>query len=208
MFAANIVDGTVDSFNYLVMPEQHPGIQQYLVHQLGQFSNSLNDIGRGFIEKTREIYETVNSSSAIRMAKAAIRMAKGVLHPNTILPFNTLNDLRSAQPIMQRYLMAQPYIRELYHQQRCDGFSDTYVDVEPGKVGEAHYDYRRVMNGIVTEQVTEDGEDTWSYVTYVDTLKEGDRELVIEEQAAILHNWEIAKMFHKAGQDPTDLFGK
>ena len=50
--------------------------------------------------------------------------------------------------------MAQPDIRSLYHKGHCDGYSDTYVDMEPGLVGEQHYDYRRVMDGVVEETET------------------------------------------------------
>lgn len=197
----------VESFNYLITPEQNPINSQYLHNQFQQMSDTLTGIGKKFIEASKQIYETVNNSDTIRMAKAAIRMAKGMFHPNTIISLETLDDLRAAQPVMQRWLMAEPTIRNIYHEQKCDGYSHNYVDVHPNDIGDNHYDYRRVMDGIIVEQTDEQGESTWSAKTYADDLFEEDRDLTIDEKANILQSWEIMRMFIKAGEDPTNIYG-
>jgi hypothetical protein len=190
------------AFNYMLYPEQHINTRQFVQQQLSGFNNSLTDVGRSFIETSRSIYDQFNNSNAIRMAKAVVRMAKGIFHPNTIYELNDLEVMRSCQPIMQRYMMAEPTIRKLYHQQRCDGYSDTYYDVQPKVVGVDHYDYRRVTDGMVN-----DDDDGWTCVNHYEDLRPDDKDLSIEEKVDILKSWELAEMFIKAGEDPTNVFG-
>lgn len=198
--------GNIATFDYLLYPEQNFMNQTYLENQLNNFSNQISDFGRKFLEETKTIYNKINDSSVIRAAKAAIRSVKGIFHPNSIVALVTLDEIRSAQSAMQRYIMAEPTIRETFHLQRCNGFSDTYVDNYPGQVGEQHYDYRRVMDGIVRDVETEEGYD-WVATRYFEELVEGDRELTLNEQVSIMTSWDIAKAFLQAGEDPTDMFG-
>jgi len=106
--------------------------------------------------------------------------------------------------MMQRFIMANPMVRQLYHDQRCDGYSGTYIDVQPDATKEDHYDYKRVMNGIVQQ----DGDGTMFYTQYMDQLHHGDKELALAEQVSILDTWEIAEMFIKAGNDPTSVWNE
>ena len=194
------------SFDLFMYPDQNFANQQYISNQLSAFSQSLTDVGRKFLETSREIYEKINDAVAVRAAKAALRMAKGLFHPNAIVPLESLDELRSAQPVMQRYIMAEPMLRAMYHQQRIDGYSDTYVDVHPNAVGEDHFDYRRVMTGFVKEEVR-DGEEVWVARQYLDEIHQDDRELDIHERHLVISAWDLAKKFLEAKQDPTNIFG-
>ncbi len=92
----------------------------------------------------------------------------------------------------------------MYHEQRCDGYSESYVDRFPGQVGENHYDYRRVMHGMVQD----DQEHDWKSTFYLDELFEGDRELNFDEQVDILNTWDVVRSYLSKGQDdPTSQFG-
>ena len=207
MFVNVIESSSLDSFNHLLFPEQSPANQHYIMQQLGRVSETISDVGKKFVEASRAIYEKVNDANAIRMAKAALRMAKGIFHPNEVIPLETLEDLQAAQPVMQRYIMAEPTLREVYHRQMCDGYSDTYTDLEPGVLGVDHYDYRRVMDGII--QDTEgDEEGDWSVTNYLDELIAEDRELTFDEKTHILSTWDIVRMFVQSGDDPTDIFNR
>jgi DNA-binding transcriptional LysR family regulator len=187
-------------------PDQNYANQQYISNQLSAFSQSLTDVGRKFLETSREIYEKINDAVAVRAAKAALRMSKGLFHPNAIVPLETLDELRSAQPVMQRYIMAEPMLRSLYHQQRIDGYSDTYQDIQPGIIGEDHYDYRRVMTGNIQEEVR-NGEEVWVARQYLDEIHPDDRELDIQERHLVISAWDLAKKFLQTKQDPTNIFG-
>lgn len=205
----NVIEtDSLGSIDWLIYPEQNQNNQRFFYDQVNRFSDSLTNIGKSFMETSKDIYNMINDSSAIRMAKAAIRAAKGIFHPNTVYEINNIDDMRSAQAIMQRYIMAQPDIRKLFNDQRCDGYSDTYVDMEPGRIGENHYDYRRVMTGVIVD--TEDDEegncDSWSK-HFLDELRDGDRDLDHLEKTMIVKTWESIKLMISANQDPTNIFG-
>ncbi len=108
---------------------------------------------------------------------------------------------------MQNYIMANPMIRELYNQQLCDGYSDTYTDIDKNTIGDKHYHYRRVMDAVVQDTTDSEGNYDWVSKNYMEDLLEGDRELEIEEKAKVLSTWEVMNAFIKAGQDPTNPRG-
>jgi len=209
MTTVNVVHaGDVGAFNALLFPDQSPQTSMYIQNQLNSFSQTLTDIGRQFVEASKAIYDKINDSDAVRMARAAMRMAKGMFHPNMIIPLETIEDIRGAQPMMQRFIMAEPTLREQYHRQLVDGYSDTYIDVEPKRIKDDHYDYRRVMDGIIVEEVDEDGNDSWVAHQYFDELRPGDKHLDLVEQSSILRTWEVMLMGLTAGNDPTDIYAK
>lgn len=192
----------------MLFADRNPMTSSYIEQQLTNFSQTLNDIGRRFVESSREIYEKVNDSNAIRMAKAAIRMAKGMFHPNAIVPLETEQDIRAAHPIMQRYIMVDDVIRARYLAQQIDGYSDTYANVDGNAVGRDHYDWRRVNTGIVKETVDENGEESWTASQFYDDDRPGDIPLEFSEKIDILRTQHLARMFIEAGKDVTNPFGR
>jgi predicted transcriptional regulator len=204
----NVINtSSLDSFDYLLFPDQNPNNQYFIQQQLTRFSDTLTDAGKKFLETTKAIYEKINDSNAVRAAKAAVRMAKGIFHPNSIIYLDNLDYIRTAQPVMQRFIMAEPTIRQYYHEQKCDGFADTYVDIHPGQIGDQHYDYRRVMDAIIQDSTDEEGNYEWVSKNYLEDLITGDRELHFEEKIDILKTWDVMKMFISQGEDPTNIFG-
>jgi hypothetical protein len=203
MFANVIHANSPLGFDYLVYPEQSFQTQQYLQQQVSNFSNSLTGVDRAFMEQSQHLYEHINNSAAVRAAKAALRSAKALFHPNTIVQLDTIEELRAAQPVMQRWIMAEPTIREYYHNNGCDGYYGTYVDNDPGKTGWNHYDYRRVMDTVV--QFDED--DNWVARNIFEELLPDDRDLTFDEKVRILNSWDIMRMFMEAGEDVSNPEG-
>lgn len=207
-FVANVIEANSPAvLDYLIYPEQNPMNQSYIYNQVHAVSETLNDIGRKFIESSKEIYTKINDSELIRKAKAAIRSAIGISKINEFSYYDTLNQIREAPPFMQNYIMANPVIRELHNNQMCDGYSDTYDDVFKGTIGDGHYHYRRVMDGVVQETEDEEGKHNWVAKLYFEDLLANDRDLDIEEKSKILGTWDIMNMFIKAGEDPTNPNG-
>jgi hypothetical protein len=206
-----IITGGTEEFNALVYGHKHPQTQMYLEQQAQQanaylttYSATLNDAGRAFFTQAQEMYDRFNGAEAQRVVQAALAKAGGVLQPETIRDLWQISDVQNAPLVMQRFIMANPVVRDLYHQQRIDGYSDTYLDMEPNSKGLDHYDYRRVVTGMVMD----DEEHGWKVVTCFDELKEGDRELQIEEKAAILSVWDLVEARIKDGRDdPTSKSG-
>jgi len=200
----NVIYGGADAFNAVLYQDQHPANMNYFQKEISSFSNTLTDVGKQFFSGVQTLYDQINSSEAMRIAKAALNMAKSITQPNSIRSLFELPEIQNAPLMMQRFIMANPMVRELYHEQRCDGYSGTYIDMQPGKTQEEHYDYRRVMNGIVQQ----DTQGTMFYTQYLDELHHGDKELALTEQVKILDTWEIAEMFIKAGNDPTSVWNE
>jgi hypothetical protein len=193
-----------DEFDALAYGVQHPGALAYAQEKIQIASQMVTESGRMFVDRAREMYERHMGHEAIRRAKAIVRAATHVFDQDVIRPLTTLGEIQNAKLQMQRWIMAEPGTRELYHQGRCDGYSGSYVDVFPGLVRAQHYDYRRVTQGLVMDD--EDG--GWHYTTYLDDVHEGDRELELHEQATIVNVWDIVRSIRERGQDdPTSKFG-
>lgn len=196
----------------MAYPEQHPMNQQFIQQRVYALSQDLGatmtDMGNRFVERAKELYEKAYDSKAIQAARATLRAVKGLFHPNAIVPLESIDELRGAQPAMQRYLMANPETRQMYFDQRIDGYSDSYVNIHGKAIGDDHYDYRRVQQGMVTFNDDKPEEPEWSSVTYCEDLLHGDRELVMEEQLDIQRAWTWQDLYHKMQhQDSTNIFG-
>lgn len=179
--------------------EQHPGTIAFLQQSLQAPTQALTAATQDFMQSAHGLYDKFMGSEAMRTIRAAGRQLGSAWQRNVVRPLHTPGDFQQAPLVMQRYLMAEPHFRELYHRQLCDGYSETYIDRWPRVSGEDHYDYRRVMQGIVQPQ-----EDHWVANQWVETLVPQDRELIAEEQFDILNSWSRMMTFLKTGdEDPT-----
>jgi len=195
--------GDSQDFNALVYGERHPGTIQFLENQVTNFSQSLNEAGKSFFSNARSVFEQFNSETAMRLARAAVRKASSLFQKDEIRDIWDLGELQQAPLRMQRFIMAEPTVRQMYIDQRCDGYADTYVDMQPGAIGTEHYDFRRATNGMVMD----DEENDWVCRQFHDDLVEGDRELDLEEKVDILNTWEAVRALMAAGrEDPTSPF--
>lgn len=197
--------GASDAFDALVYGETHPGTIAFLANQVNNVADTLTDAGRAFMSKTRDLFERFNGTAAMRFAREVVNSVKGAgARPDRIMTLWELPEMQSASLTMQRWIMANPNVRRRYHVQKCDGYSDTYIDVEPGQVGEDHYDWRRVMDG----HFVFDEEGHWKCVQYFEDLKEGDRHLLHEEQVDIQRSWEAMDLvLALCKDDPTSPVG-
>jgi hypothetical protein len=97
-------------------------------------------------------------------------------------------------------------------QNRLDGYS-TLIDQEaiPKQdlvSGEAHYDYRRVMSGIVTsagDVTNPDSELSWGWTEYMDRPRADDLPLSVAAVFDILDTWASAEALLDEGVDPTNI---
>lgn len=202
-----VMYGSARDYDALLYGPTHPGTQQYLEREmtnLAHFSQHLSEAGRNFYANAQQLYDEHSGAEAMRLARAAMRKIGSVFQRDEIRTLWDLAQIQTAPLTMQRWIMACPPVRQLYQQQRCEGYADTYVDIYPGAIGENHYDYRQVMDGIVVP----DEEHGWMYTLYVDEPVEGDRHLTHDEQVDILTTWDIVKAWIKQGKDdPTSQSG-
>lgn len=205
---AQFLDGGSMVFDALAYGQQHPGTQSFLAQQFETASNTLTDAGAMFMSQAREMYERLSSSTAARKLRAVTRSIRSYWQIDEIRALRTIDQLQNAAPRMQRWIMAEPTVRALHLQQRVDGYSDTYFDIDPQGIGETHYDFRRAMDGIVV--VNEDAkanEPEWTADSYLDDLLPDDDHLSLEEQVEIFETWEFAKAAIIANrEDPTSRY--
>jgi len=200
---ATFVQGGSAVFDSLAYGDQHPATQEFLQNQCNTSSHVLTEAGARFMSGVTDLYNRVSGDGAIRIAKAAARSVQSIWNSDIIVELTTIGRLQHARPVMQRWIMAEPTVRNLYHQQRVDGYSGSYVDVNPGLVGEDHYDYRRATDGLVTER--EDG--IWQAECYFDELLPDDTDLILDEQIEIQSTWAALVDSLRAGkEDPTSVW--
>jgi hypothetical protein len=188
---AQVLAGGNDAFDALAYGRPHPGTMQFLETQLSHMSQSLTQAGQQFMAGAAEVYDRLNGATAMRILRAAGRAAKSIWQSEDIKALFDIGQFQHAPLVMQRWIMTEPSVRGLYHAQRCDGYSDTYVDLHPHDIGEAHYDYRRVMDGMVVMGTGED--EGWSSTTYFEDTVADEIPLSFEDQNDILQTWEAIR---------------
>lgn len=195
-----------DAFNAFIYPEKNAGGLEYLRNQFNNFTGVLTNTANSFIQSSREQFERFNSNAAIEFARNVVKSVIGKAEVTTdrVTTLWEVNQFQGASLQMQRWVMANPVVREVYHDQRCDGYSDTYFDAQPKVRGEDHYDYRRVMDGMV--QYDEEG--NWFAKIYFEDLLEGDRDLTHGEKTDIAYTWSKLEYLMALGKDdPTSPEG-
>ena len=75
-------------------------------------------------------------------------------------------------------------------------------------IGEEHYDYRKVMSGVL-QTVEDDEEISHRFKFYIDDLEEGDRPLSSVEKLDVVNTWDwMSLMLNSDNEfDPTDPTG-
>lgn len=162
-----------------------PIITHYIEQQLSQFNPIMNNF-------TQRIYDTLQSSYQFLTDKLT---QYGILNSlqkqgvsivdNYFQELTSFEALMNANLTMQRWIMAHPQLRELYLNDNIDGYSNSYQNVFGNEVGEKDYNYRRVMDSVLTST-----DDYWQVKYYLEDLLEGDRELDYFEKSKILTTWD------------------
>jgi len=202
---AQVVYGDDATFNALAFGDPHPNTIQYLTQQFHQASDDLKQLGSDIYQASLDAFNKYVSEDAVRRAKAALRHIGALWEQDNIHFICEIAQFQHAKPVMQRWIMAEPSVRTLYHANRVDGYSESYVDYQPDAVGEDHYDYRRAMDGWVVINESEGPE--WHSDTFFDELLPGDEHLQIEDQVCIQETWrELCWQLSRRQDDPTSRF--
>ena len=176
-----IVHGGAAAFNALAFGSNPPEMRAFFEERLQSINAGIGGYSERFKTRANEMFNNLHGDKVVQIAKAALNQVRGFFAPDTIVNLTTIEDIQVAQATMRRMIMANPMVRELYHKQRCDGYSDSYVDTDPGKIGWDHYDYQRIMTGMV--QVTDE---SWSFTSVAHDQRPGDHELDFHDQFSIV----------------------
>lgn len=208
---AQVVYGGSREYRALVSGEQHPTTVQYLRNQMSSLQSYVGESATSWAQKAFESYERFSSDNAIRLAQAALRKVTTYFQDDRIMQLDTLAQLQQAQQRMQRFIMADPYVRERYHNQMCEGYQGSYVDMWPTDSGRGHYDYDRIHDGLIVEVAPTEEDPEGSWMCYAQTDEEllpGDRRLTLAEKDMILTTQERVRFLMGTGlEDPVSSTG-
>lgn len=196
----NIIQGGSEAFDALLYPSTFN--VDYFENQWKNAPKSVSPIGDIFMQNAKNLmYENMNSEST-RIARNALTMAS-IDRYGYIMEYVTIEQCQTASIYMQRWLMAEPNIKEAYLKQRIDGYSETYSPITK-YFGEEDYDYRRVMDGVGFE-CSKEG---WIVKHYGEDLLDNDRVLEHDEKLILINTWDLMVGFLNASRDPTDVYNK
>lgn len=156
-----------------------------------------------WFNKAKTFYQTItetDANQALRNLTAKMDMSwKG----NNIFLCNNIQQLQSSNPVQQRYLMAEPRLRQLYFDQSCEGFAGSYNNLHGEAIGINHYDYRRVTDGML---LVTDNQIEWT--DFHEAIPDNDKELELYEKADMIRNWNLVNIALDANEmDPSSPIG-
>lgn len=175
---------------------------QWLQDRNQSVLSTVTGYAREFFQQAQNLYTMVSASDAA-MVLRNLRKKKEDSWSFDIVPLVTLESLQTANPYMQRWIMAQPELRQRYLYQEVEGYGESYTNHHGEAIGERHLDYRMVMDGVVTYD-----ENQFGYTQYHNNLADGDRELTTFEKVDILRTWNVVQRYLDEGEDdPTSVVG-
>lgn len=208
---ATVIYGGSRELNFLLSGEPHQGTLNYLRQQTERVAQYVQNTGSEWAQRAVDTFNYFSSDDALRHARAALSKVGSYFQSDVIKELTTLSDFQNATPLMQRFIMSEPTIRRMYHKGMCEGYREAgYVDPFPKRIGEDDYNWRRVHDGRIEMLPVseEDPEGSWCVTTYFEELHEGDKDLTLLEQDAIISSWNNLK-YHLANglDDPVSSTG-
>lgn len=202
-YAANV---GVDLIDIMAGGVPDSSTQQWLRDRSHSIQNQLSQTGQQFFEKARNMYQVIDESRALQVLRNLMHKRNEAWVSNNIRAIETLEGLQTADPYMQRWIMAEPELRYRYLNQTVDGYSDSYVNHHGDAIKDDHYDYRRVMDGVV---IVDDEDESIDFkVKHYYEFEDDPIRLTIYEKKAILDVWALVRHYlDEGGEDPTSVTG-
>lgn len=142
---------------------------------------------------------------ALRQLKSLGQNIASAFQTNGVNELYDVGQMQHASAVMQRWIMACPEVRDMYHNNQLDGYSDSYEDRAPGISGTQHYEYRCVTNGITMQHP---GEDDYVRYNWNEVPLHHDDELTFDEQISVMYTWNrVQAAIANRKQDPTSKWG-
>lgn len=197
--------GGDEDFSVLTYGAPNPHTAEFLNQQYANLNPAIFQ-DQSFIERAYQIYEQNNGDAAILRARQLLNNTDSWIDPNAVFKINDVLGMQTAGPAMQRWIMANPEIRTLYHDERCHGYAESYVDDAPRVVGIDHYDFRRVVDGVFRDDP--DDPELGIITIFNEDTSMDSGEIDAFNQLDVLTTWDMLEFYLKHGkEDPTDVFG-
>lgn len=178
--------------------KNHPATQEYIFNSLQNYCSNLGTQLQGFATDIMQRYHNFYDHSLQLKINSIKNTMNNVWQNDSIKRLKTLHEIQQAPQSMIPWIMAHPFLRASYMREGCSGYGEAYGNEHPIGVGEGHYDYRRVMNGVI---------DKGKYVNYHEKIQIQDL-LNIFEKNNIRYTWKIIDgLIENGNSDPTDPWG-
>lgn len=191
----NVINGGSTAAAALLYRQPTEQVMSYINAGLNRLMEYGNVLSEGFKTAVNNVYNQYWSDGALEASKWVLNTIGGTQQDIiTVVPYETFNN---ANLLMQRYIIAQPQLNELYQSNMCHGFQDTYFNIEPETFGKERYEYQRVMDGVL--QFDTEGEGYINYYSNSDST-----ELDFVDKLSILDTWDTVSRLLAEGKDPSD----
>lgn len=176
----------------------------YLQGQIQSLASAGSEYGQKIYQRSMALFDEINSDAAVLSAEAVLSQIESMMGQDVIEALTTVSQLQMAQSQMQGWIMTNPVVRQAWYDGKVEGYSDTYVDPEPGRIGHEQQAYRHLMNGVFCPHEKA----SYQYNLYYDRVSESDAMLTLRQLAAIVESHEAAEQALEAGgEDPTSQYG-
>lgn len=177
----------------------------YMQNQAQSFMSSLMPTAANmFYNAVNTLYQEVDYTQMKQMARAYIRHVGNMFMRDEIQVLSNIGKLQHAPLAMQRWVMAEPTVRQLWIDQKVDGYSDTMKLVD-AVTGFDHLDYRRVIDGLFLDDPDSDGLIAHNF--YETEIAENDVALDVIDKSNILDTWERLRYeLSRKKEDPTSKY--
>jgi hypothetical protein len=178
------------------------GTMGWLGERTDALRNTVSATASAFFDQARSMYQMISSNDAIQALRNLTVKNDNAWDTNTIHAISTIAGLQTAAPVMQRWIMAEPRLRQMYVNNEVDGFSETYTNLQGDNIGAKQFDWRQVNTGIVKFK-----EDEAYFTNYHEELY-GNDELSVSQRVDILRTWNAVNDALDAGEeDPSSPYG-
>lgn len=176
----------------------------WLADRSSALRESIGTAASGWFDKAKSFVHIIDTSSAIQALRNITVKKDNSWNTNNIYQCDTIESLQTANVVQQRYIMAEPRLRDLYLNNSVEGYADTYTNYHGSAIGEQHYDYRRVTDGMMMETKDEN----FVVNSFYEEIPEGDFELTLHQKVDILRTWNMVNVALDANEmDPTSPVG-
>lgn len=168
------------ALDMMMYGDQSAFLGQYLQQQMQQLGPVFNEFSSRLLNAVKTSYDFINDKLVQYGIKNELTNSGLNVLGNQYLELLSWMALQQANPTMERIIMAHPEVKQLYVDQNIDGYSDSYVPIDPEGVGKEDYSYRRIMSGVLIDDIVSH---------YFDEMVPGDKELSHYEKDIALNTF-------------------
>ena len=183
------------------LQQRNQQTQQFLSQNYGFDSSA-------FFNQSRQFFQTYYNLSGMRQAEAIIETGQIQMGSNAdtavFTPVINVDDFIRATWYQQQYMMANPYLRQMYLDKKINGFSETYTNHFGDRVGFEDPVYRQAVSGLSQSSYMELESDMDEvYVENCDDEIGGLENLTPLGQSNMVEAWKKANVLVDEGVDVT-----